>query len=216
MNYKIKKELFDLRPSLATDSLSEDAIVKYTDEAYDTLRFIIKTLKIIIRPYDRWDKFAKKIDELGQIWITKFTSCKLDLDKLRAFYNDYVTNMSPELVSTVKKSFCAYSWLNNEVQKPLAKCHTINEMLHIMHFYVMNDEANLHRLNIIDEKSTGYLDEQITLYGEVNDIARKIYDNIPGDLDIGATDIVSLGKYGKVIMMVRNLGHALTDRKSVV
>ena len=36
-NYKIKKEMVNMRPPLDTDAISHDAIVKYTNNAYDSL-----------------------------------------------------------------------------------------------------------------------------------------------------------------------------------
>ena len=209
MDHKIKKEMVDLRPPLETDALSKDAILKYTDDAFDSLRYIIRSLKQIIEPYDTLGIFSRKIDELSTKWVTNFIACKLDLDKLRRFYQDFVTDMSEDLVTITKKSFCAYSW-QSDLTAPLAKCHTINEILHVMHFHVMNNENNLQSLNVIAEKKVNHEYEKLTLYGEENDLSKAIYDNFPQDLDVGITDIVSFGNSGKVIMMIRDLGHALT------
>ena len=209
MDHKIKKEMVDLRPPLETDALNKDTILKYTDDAFDSLRYIIRSLKQIIEPYDSFGAFSRKIDELAQIWITKFITCKLDLDKLRSFYQDFVTGMSEDLVRTTKSSFSAYSW-QNDISKPLSQCHTINELLHVMHFHVMNNENNLQSLNVIAEKKVNHEYEPLTLYGEINELSKKIFDSFPQEVDVGITDIVSFGNTGKIIMMIRDLGHALT------
>ena len=72
-DYKIKKEMIDLRPPLDTDAISHDAIVKYTDNAYDSLRFIIRELKNMSAMYDDNNQtFSKKLEELSKIWINEF------------------------------------------------------------------------------------------------------------------------------------------------
>ena len=205
---KIKKLLIDLRPPLATDAINHDAIVKYTNNAYDSLRFITRELKRMIKPFDYTSTYSNKIDELSQVWFEKFIDCKTDIDKLNNFYQYMVTDMSESLVNSVKEECCGYSAFSSP-SNSLKMCNSINELLHIMHSYIMNDTQILKSVNVIAEQKNnhGY---SITLYGENNELAEGIFNNFPLDLDVGLTDIVSFGDIGKTIMMVRDRGHALS------
>lgn len=207
-DFKIKKELIDLRPPLDTDALSRREIVKYTNNAYDSLRFIICELRAAIKPYDSQGLFAKKINELSSRWLDKFICCKLDLDKLSEYYQYLVTDMSESLVNSVKEECSGYSIFQFPLNS-LKMCNSINELLHIMHSYIMNNEHILQSVNVIAEQKNNY-DYSITLYGENNELANSIFNNFPLDLDVGWTDIVSFGDIGKIVMMVRDRGHALS------
>ena len=46
------------------------------------------------------------------------------------------------------------------------------------------------------------------MYGEETELSRKLFEGIPEDLDVGCTEIVSMPN--KILMMVRDRGHALT------
>ena len=61
---------------------------------------------------------------------------------------------------------------------------------------------------ILDEKSISKYDDKCTLFGLSNDTAREIYDNISEDSKLGNTYVIGLED--KILMMVRDSGHALT------
>ena len=208
-DYKIKKEMIDMRPPLDTDAISHDAMVKYTDNAYDSLRFIIRELKNMSEMYDDNNQtFSKKLEELSKIWIDEFIKCKTDINKLRAFYKAVVTDMDAEIIDDVARNCVGYApyFMPTYAVK---KSNTINEMLHIIHSFVMNNEQILKSSNVVKRKilSNTY---PVTIYGEENDISMNLFENFPNELDVGWTDIISFGNIGKVFMMVRDRGHALT------
>lgn len=84
---------------------------------------------------------------------------------------------------------------------------SINELLHITHSSIINDDELLQSMPVLETKknSFGY---DITLYGEENEVSKGIFLNLPLDLDVGYTDIVSMKD--RTLMMVRDRGHALT------
>ena len=208
-DYKIKKEMIDLRPPLDTDAVNHDTIVKYTDDAYDSLRYIIRELKNMGDLYDDISKsFSKRIDELSKVWLHEFIKCKTNINKLRAFYQASVTDMSEEVVDDVKRNCIGYV-AHGMPAYALKKSTTINEMLHIIHAYVMNNERILKSLNVVERK---VLENEypVTLYGEENSISRDLFNKFPNELDVGWTEIISFGNVGKIFMMVRDRGHALT------
>lgn len=207
-DFKIKKELVDMRPPLDTDAINLRTILKYTNNAYDSLKFIIREFKKMIEPYDQQGLFAKKITELSKKWIYEFISCKLDKDKLTNFYQSDVTNMSEEFVNSVKRECCGYSLFSFPLNS-LKMCNSINELLHVMHVYVMNNEYILQSINVINTKKQDNACP-VTLYGEESELASNIFNSFPNELDVGWTDIVSFGDIGKIVMMVRDRGHALS------
>ena len=208
-DYKIKKEMIDLRPPLDTDALNHDVIVKYTDNAYDSLRFIIRELQNMANLYDDNNHaFLKRIDDLSKTWVNEFIKCKTDIDKLRNFYKTMVTDMSLEVIDDVERNCVGYV-PHFMPAYALKKGTTINEMLHIIHSFVMNNERILKSLNVIKRR---IIDNEypVTIYGEANDISMDLFNNFPNELDVGWTDIISFGDIGKIFMMVRDRGHALT------
>ena len=207
-DFKIKKELVDMRPPLDTDAINLRTILKYTNNAYDSLRFIIRELRKMIEPYDQHGLFTKKIDELSKKWLYRFINCKLDKNKLTSFYQNDVTDMREEFVNSVKRECCGYSVFRFPIEA-LKMCNSINELLHVMHAYIMNNEYILQSVNVIDTKQKDACCK-ITLYGEENEVANSIFNNFPNELAVGWTDIVSFGDIGKVVMMVRDRGHALS------
>lgn len=208
-DYKIKKEMIDMCPPLDTDAISHDAMVKYTDNAYDSLRFIIRELKNMSAMYDDNNQtFSKKLEELSKIWINEFIKCKTDINKLRAFYKAVVTSMDIEVIDDVGRNCVGY--VPHFMPKyAIKKSNTINEMLHIIHSFVMNNEQVLKSLNVVKRKVLTN-EYPVTIYGEVNDISMNLFKDFPDELDVGWTDIISFGDIGKVFMMVRDRGHALT------
>ena len=208
-DYKIKKEMIDLRPPLDTDALSHDAIVKYTDNAYDTLKFIIRELKNMASIYDDFNgTFTKKVNNLSQLWMDEFIKCKADLNKLRNFYQKFITDMDMEVIDDVARNCIGYV-PHHMPSYAMKKGKTVNEMLHIIHSFVMNNEQVLESLNIVKKKMLP-CHYPVTLYGEANDISMNLFKDFPNELDVGWTDIISFGDIGKIFMMVRDRGHALT------
>ena len=207
-DFKIKKELVDMRPPLDTDAISIHVLLKYSNYLYDSLRYIIRELKKMIAPYDKDSLFSKRIDELSKKWIMEFINCKLDINRFHNYYQYIVTDMSLDIVDGVKREFSGYKIFKSK-KELLNKCKTINEMLHVMHTYIMNNEANLQSLNVLSSKQNDY-GYPITLYGEESDIAKNLFNNFPCELNVGYTDIVSFGDIGKVMIMVRDRGHALS------
>ena len=203
----IKRELFVMVPPNFSNVNSEAVIVKYTDKLYDSLKEIFKELKAMIKPFNNSKEFIDKIEDMEIKTLNKFMDCKLDLDKLSNFYLKYVSDLSEDVVDIVKKEI--HSSYEQKPTESLKKCKTINEMLHIMHFFVMNNSNNLEQCELVSKKQldNGY---PVNYYGEENEISFAIYNMFPSDIDCGVTDILSLGRENKVIMMIRDRGHALS------
>jgi hypothetical protein len=132
-------------------------------------------------------------------------NCGYDFNKLSNFYNIFFANMSEELINNVGENCVGYS-LFNSINLNSAK--SINEILHVIHQTIINNQNILQSLPKLSEKNN-YENSAITLYGKENESARNIFKKFPKELSCGCTDIVSLSN-DRIIMMIRDRGHALS------
>ena len=126
--------------------------------------------------------------------------------------------MSEDFVKDVG-NVCAGYGMNNHVYingrtvnllSVTSDAKSINEMLHLVHSYVCNNEYVLNKMPVTEIKN---IDQycKCTLFGVPNDIAQDIFDNYPTEgekTEIGETYIIGLED--RTLMMVRDMGHALT------
>ena len=205
---KIKETLMSLAPTEA-DDYDELSRMEYVDKLekgldsleYDTLASIKKfgfgeELNNTIREY-----FANKKKSMA---VGKYEAgiCK-------KIYNSEFASMSENFIEEVKEGFVGYAFFSNPSKLPgfVKKAKTVNELLHSIHSSIVNNDEILESM---PQKGTkrNTIEEPITLYGEENEVAEKIFKEFPLEMDCGITDIVSLKN--KVLMMIRDRGHALT------
>lgn len=202
---KIKETLMSLAPTEA-DDYDELSRMEYVDKLekgldsleYDTLASIKKfgfgeELNNTIREY-----FANKKKSMA---VGKY-----EAGICQKIYNLEFASMSENFVEEVKESFVGYARFSNQ-SKFVRKAKTVNELLHSLHSSIVNNDEILESMPQIGTKRNT-IEEPITLYGEENEVAEKIFKEFPLEMDCGITDIVSLKN--KVLMMIRDRGHALT------
>ena len=117
----------------------------------------------------------------------------------------FFSNMNEKLVNEVGENCVGYKIFRGV---DLSKGKSLNEILHIVHQTVINNEKNLNSLPKLQEKVNND-GETITLYGSMNEVASIIFNNFPKELSCGITEIVSLSN-NNVVIMVRDRGHALS------
>lgn len=147
------------------------------------------------------------INKMFDFYNRALTNTNYDPQKLAIFYQKCISDMNPQLVDETNRNIFGY-YILADYFIVFLKAQTINEMLHIFHSYLVNSEGFYKVLPIIEER-TGYANNKVTLRGKETPIAKAIYDNLSDDLECGQTDIVSLSSE-KIIMMIKDLGHALT------
>lgn len=205
---KIKETLMSLAPTEA-DDYDELSKMEYVDKLekglnsleYDTLASIKKfgfgeELNNTIREY-----FANKKKSMA---VGKY-----EAGICQKIYNSEFASMSENFIEEVKEGFVGYAFFSNPSKLPgfVKKAKTVNELLHSIHSSIVNNDGILESMPQIGTKRNT-IEEPITLYGEENEVAEKIFNEFPLEMDCGITDIVSLKN--KVLMMIRDRGHALT------
>ena len=204
---KIKETLTKLAPS-KTDDWNEASRIDYADKLYKGL----KDLEVEFLSGIEKFKFGPEVDEAIKEYFKRakeaFLIGKYETGICQKLYTSQFSMMNKKFVEEVKKECVGYKMTetSNLVQL-IQKSKTTNELLHAMHSYVVNNEKILESIQVIGQKENT-IGELITLYGEENAIANKIFDKFPLEMDCGITDIISLKN--KVLMMVRDRGHALT------
>lgn len=205
---KIKETPMSLAPTEA-DDYDELSRMEYLDKLekgldsleYDTLASIKKfgfgeELNNTIREY-----FANKKKSMA---VGKY-----EAGICQKIYNSEFASMSENFIEEVKEGFVGYAFFSNPSKLPgfVKKAKTVNELLHSIHSSIVNNDEILESMPQIGTKRNT-IEEPITLYGEENEVAEKIFKEFPLEMDCGITDIVSLKN--KVLMMIRDRGHALT------
>ena len=208
VDLKLKKDMISIAPSKEFQYSDESAISKYTDSINDFLEYTFTELKCMtVDIFGINSLVMQRINELEVQIKNNFYSCGFDPDKLNSFYKNFITNMEPEFVKLVKDRCVGYT-LTSSSESPMSKATTINEILHFIHSYVLNNEKILQAMPEINKKVNEFKFPLI-LRGKQVPYFEELFNQFPLNVDVGWTDIVIINDR-KLIMMVRDRGHALT------
>ena len=204
---KIKKTLINMAPS-EIDDFDEASRIEYVDKLYKELdglehEFLasVKNLKLNSEVDEAIKNYFDKTRE-------KILMGKYDKGICQYLYSSQFAGMNAKFVEEVKQKCVGYTMQQNSgLVELIHKARTSNELLHAIHSYIVNNNYILEKMPLISQK-VNEIGENITLYGEENEVAQNIFNQFPLDMDCGVTDIISL--QNKVLMMVRDKGHALT------
>ena len=201
----IKKGIYNIAP-LNIQYTDNDSINKYTNDLNDILEYIFCELKCIsIDIFGKESSVFSKICNLEKIIKEQFYSCEFDIDKLIIFYKNYLSNLEKDFINSVHNECVGYTMGGT---KTIEKAKSINEVLHFIHSYVVNNDQILQIIPLINTKINNY-QYPIRLRGFNTPIFEQLFNQFPIDLDVGWTDMVIINEK-KLIMMVRDREHALT------
>lgn len=208
---KIKEKLLKLAPT-ELDDYSEETRIEYTDKLYKALKdFEIEFLdfanKFGNNPVGNNPEVIECIKSYFDKVKEKFLISNYEPGVIQKLYKGHFSDMNPKLIEDVKKEFVSDYFLGWDLEKIIKETKTVNELLHTYHSYVENNADLMESLPIISKKQNIF-EWPITLYGEENEISNKLFEDFPVELDCGYTNIVSM--QNKILMMVRDKGHALT------
>lgn len=203
---RIKETLLNLAPT-EKDDFNEESRIEYTDRLYKRLRDLELEFIEGVPKFG----FDPAITSIIKSHFAKareaFLLSRYEPGVIQKLYREHFTNMSPKLIEEVKEEFIGYTMAGKNLGKCMQESRTINELLHVLHSYIANNEGMLKNLPVIATKENAEK-YSITLYGEETELSKKIFEEFPLELDCGWTEIVSMTD--KILMMVRDRGHALT------
>lgn len=211
----IKKLLYNLAPN-EENFTTNQAFIVYQDKLYQGLRNIRDSLLITNKLFNLYiEDYINLIFENISNELTEKSNNYQDFKK---FYEQRFSNMNPELVDKIHDNFKGY-FLERNIMSILPECNTINELLHIVHSYIINCDFFYKNMPIIENFHDDYYNK--TLYGnkeeksEIMSMANELYQNLLNDKISSIIDIVPISKQNKIIMMIRDRGHALTIEADV-
>lgn len=203
---RTKRKMNEYVPPQRNIPMNLESKTKYVDELFQFLSDTYEELMSESQSFLNDDNLLKKINVLKAKSKKDLMLCSVDMEKLRSFYQIYVTNMEKDFLDSVKEECIGYSFRypTNSIQKAVS----INELLHLLHMYVMNQNSTYEDLPELQTKENEF-QYPIRSFGEKSELVQSVFEEFPLSLDVGWTDIVSINK-NKVIMMIRDRGHALT------
>lgn len=202
-NLKIKNQIMNLKIDYSYQ-LKEEDIEKYIRQIYDTLNSIEQDFMKIINDFKLGDYISNLIQNKFNLYKERLLNIGYDFYKLQSFYEKCFYELSDEVINQTKNEIKGY-YLFTNITPIINKCNSINELLHVIHYYIINNDKIYQSMPKISNKTNDFK-EQINLYGKENDLAYNLFAFFPSDVFVGTTDIVSLEN--KVLMMIRDVGHA--------
>lgn len=203
LDLKIKNQIQSLKESNEYQ-LTEEYIESYIKKIFNSLNDMEMEFKDIINDFDFGKYVLDVVEDKFNQYKERLLDCGYDFYKLQSFYEKNIYGLSEEIVSQTKSEIIGYS-INDGLYSLLCRSKTINEMLHIMHYYIINNNQIYQSMPNIASK-VNESNEIINLYGKENDLAYNLFKFFPLDVFVGKTDIVALEN--KVLIMIRDIGHA--------
>ncbi len=209
VDMEIKKRMYKLAPNVL-ESQDDESFKEYVYNFYEALNYVFTELKCVAVDFLNQEPMVlSHITSLEQHIKNEFQKARFDYKKMLVFYLNYISNLSLDFQNSVKRECVGYS--NGELSS-IKKAKTVNEVLHFLHSYIINNENILQALPILGEKQNefGY---PIKLRGQKEKLFSHFFTHLfaqfPKNIDVGTTDMVTINDK-KLIMMVRDRGHALT------
>ena len=205
VDMKIKEKLIDIIPT-EMDDFDEESRIECVDKLYDSLEdfefYFTKITEKFEMSQEIKDSIKKYFDKARQNFLIK----QYKPGMLKKIALEQFGDMDMKFVEEVKEKCFGYG-MGIDFGEIASHAKSVNELLHLMHSYITNNDEILQAMPILDVKKNKN-NEEITLYGEQSEIAKQIFDAISPELDVGYTDIISM--QDRILMMVRDRGHALT------
>ena len=199
-NFEIKRILHDTVPK-EEYKYNKNTLIEYSDKLFKALNDIEYYINVILEKFNFSTEDKKYLKNFIKALKHELIKSGYAFDKLNVFF----ANMNEELVNMVGENCVGYSMFR---YVDLKEAKSLNEILHVVHQMIVNNEKTLQALPKLSEKKNNE-NYEIILYGRENTASRAIFESFPKELSCGWTDIVSLTD-DRVIMMVRDRGHALS------
>ena len=205
VDMKIKKEIYNICPP--REYIDDESMMKYVDSTYESLIFIFNELKeVTIDFLGEKSVLYSNIVDMEKYIKSSFINAGISIEKLNDLYKNFISNMNDGFVDKVKEECFGYRASTDSEAQGIAT--SVNEILHYLHSYVLNNDLILQSIPQISNKNNIY-GSPINYRGISNDYFNQLFNSFPADLFVGDTDIISLND-NKLLMMIRERGHALS------
>lgn len=205
INYdlSIKKDLDNIGKTINGYPREED-LITFSDAMLDyTDKFENIFLKI--------NKYAEVVEDITL--SNFFTNMKnkilytsLKEKDLKLLYEECFWTTNAKIFSTIDNTFIGYLLQKPDVNYIVEQSTSINELLHLFHTSIFNNEIFYQELPITYQ-STSISGETINLRGEYKEGATLLVNSL-SHIDVGETNICCFKD--EIFMMIRDRGHALT------
>ena len=206
-NMKIKEMILKIAPT-ELDDYNEESRIEYTDKLDKALKEIQNILIDTAKEFNFGEETEQIINANFEKRRESLLISHYEPGLIQKIYDKQISSMNEKLIEEVKDRCVGYTGADEQtLDNLLNKSGSVNEVLHTMHSYIINNEAIMQNIPTLDKK-TNEIKEPIILYGEETEISKRIFEQFPVQLDCGPTDIISM--QNKILMMIRDRGHALT------
>ncbi len=202
---KIKNMITKATPKF-TDGFSKNYIMKYSDKLFETINDCRYYFNKITSQFTFLELYKETMTNLFKEMEDELSDCGYDFRKLKIFYEKRFSQMRESFVTEVGTHCIGYLIFFNP---PIQNAISLNELLHVVHQSIINNDDYYRALPVIKEKTTS-LNNEITLRGVNSSLADEIFKTLPDQVDIGSyIEILSMNEEN-ALMMVRDRGHALS------
>ena len=157
--------------SFYPDINDNQGIVYYLD-TYDKILKEIKYMLMKMLQFTNANTMdIKHVNKLFKQYEKMLLKSITNQYKLIEFYQTCIANMNPELIDEINREIKGYYVYCNP-SGLILKSQTINELLHVLHSYVVNNESFYEMMPILEEKANE-LGNKIILRGNKVKIADK-------------------------------------------
>ena len=206
-NSNIKNSLMKDAPK-QEDDYDKESRIKYIDRLYKELKDFEAEFINISKNFDFGIDVNKEIKSKFKQLKKEIIISKYDKGIIKSLYQNIFSQMDEKLIEEIKGTFIGYTMISpRNLEEYIKKSNTINELLHVFHSYITNNEKIIEAMPLIDSKENDFK-YSINLYGDKNEFSMQLFEGFPKDMDVGYTDIISMEN--KILMMIRDRGHALT------
>lgn len=203
-NMEIKKILYNAIPK-ETDKYNKETIMEYSDKLFQAINDVEYYINVILHNFDFLENEKSYFNNFIKSLKNELIKSGYDFNKLSKFYEVCFSNMSQELVNKVGSEIKGGGYLGGV---SLSEAKSINEILHIVHQTIINNENNFRNLPVVSQKQN-FEGNNITLYGKENELSKVVFNSIPFALSSDYVEIMSISD-DRTILMIRDLGHALS------
>ena len=197
---EVKNILFSVSPK-EEYKYNSDSVIEYSEKLHEALENIKFYINSILRSFNFSKEELDYFNNFIKLLERELIECGTDFNKIKKFYEVYLSNMREELVNMVGTNIIGH-YMFSGVSLDNAK--SINELLHIIHQTIVNNEYMYEILPVLDSKAT-----TAHLYGKENPLARNIFNVISENIKSDDIRMMSLSN-DRILLMVRDYGHALS------